>query len=235
VSILYRPSAERRDIPARECRDRLSTWLELHPSELGDLPRHTVEALSALLETAQYASAEGRALREVAGRLQEMAMRDPLTGLPNRRAVEEKLASEWERAHRYDRPLAVLMGDVDSLKAVNDAFGHHVGDEMLRQVATSLVALVRSGDIAGRIGGDEFVVICPETDEEAAAVVAHKLTRGLAEAAIKTQAGPRPLEVSIGWASAVGVADSAALLRRADGSLYRVKTSRRPGPPSKDS
>lgn len=200
---------------------------------LGPLPKPAAEALTTVIEMAHHAAKSGLAykrevmdLREVARRLEEMALRDPLTGLANRRAIDEKLAAEWERSRRYDRPLALLIADVDSLKAVNDTFGHQAGDRLLTEVGFQLTTLIRSGDVAGRVGGDEFVVICPETDDEAASVVAHKLMRSLDEASISTPRGVVEVHISIGWAGAADLAEPDELLRAADESLYRVKQAR---------
>jgi diguanylate cyclase (GGDEF)-like protein len=234
VNLWERAPTERRQLATRAGRDRLAAWLEIPPAGLAALPRESVEALCALLDVASLASSQGRqyrreaaSLRQAARRLRDLANQDSLTGLANRRAVEERLASEWDRATRYDRPLAVLMGDLDDLKAVNDSYGHAVGDALLQQVATVMRINLRSGDLAGRFGGDEFVVICPETDHEAAALVANKLNRALSDATIDTPLGKLGIRISIGWAIAAGADGPAGLLRRADEVLYEVKAQHR--------
>jgi diguanylate cyclase (GGDEF)-like protein len=208
--------------------------LEIHPSGLAALPRESVEALCALLDVASLATSQGRqyrreaaTLRQAARRLRDLANQDALTGLANRRAIEERLGSEWDRATRYDRPMAVLIGDLDELKAVNDRYGHAVGDALLQRVAGVMRVNLRAGDLAGRIGGDEFVVICPETDHEAAALVANKLTRALGEATVDTSEGKLGLRMSIGWAIAANAGTPAELMQRADEALYRAKDQHR--------
>ena len=225
---------ERRQLATRAGRDRLASWLEIHPSGLASLPRESVEALCALLDVAWHATIQGRqyrreaaTLRQAARRLRDLANQDALTGLANRRAIEERLAAEWDRATRYERPLALLIGDLDDLKAVNDRHGHAVGDALLQQVATVMRVNLRVGDLAGRLGGDEFVVICPETDHEAAALVANKLNEALGEATIDTTEGKLGLRMSIGWAVAADAAGHAELMQLADEALYTVKAQHR--------
>jgi diguanylate cyclase (GGDEF)-like protein len=223
---------ERRDLVTRAGRDRLSSWLEVHPSSLAPLPRPSVEALNALIDIAWHASAEGQDLRrethdlrQAARRLKDLAHQDPLTGLANRRALEERLRAEWDRSVRYARPLAVLMGDLDGLKEVNDRFGHPAGDALLQTAALTMRESLRSGDLAGRIGGDEFLVICPETDRESIVLVADKLGEALRESTISTRLGQVNLCMSIGWATASDARDVEDLMRLADEALYRNKAT----------
>ena len=110
------------------------------------------------------------ALEEESG----LARLDPLTGIFNRRAFEELAASEISRAERYGRPLSLAFVDLDHFKQVNDDFGHEVGDTVLRQVAATLVATMRSADTVARLGGDEFAVLMPETDSPAAMIALEK-------------------------------------------------------------
>jgi len=107
--------------------------------------------------------------------LEEIAIRDKLTGLYNRRKLDESFAIEVSRAERYDRPLSVIMVDVDFFKAVNDTHGHPVGDAVLVETAERLLAALRTSDIPGRWGGEEFLIICPETPLEIAVQLAERL------------------------------------------------------------
>jgi diguanylate cyclase (GGDEF)-like protein len=120
-----------------------------------------------------------RALQTVAthmaGRLEHEALVDPLTGLLNRRALERDLRRERARATRYDRRFSLMVIDLDGLKQVNDTEGHLAGDLYLRGLATAMAGVLRSGDEAYRIGGDEFVVLLPETSEARAEVVAERV------------------------------------------------------------
>jgi diguanylate cyclase (GGDEF)-like protein len=120
-----------------------------------------------------------RALQTVAthmaGRLEQEALVDPLTGLLNRRALERDLRRERARATRYGRRFSLMVIDLDGLKQVNDSDGHLAGDLYLRSLATAMSGVLRSGDEAYRIGGDEFVVLLPETGETRADVVAERV------------------------------------------------------------
>ena len=111
----------------------------------------------------------------MAGRLEHEALVDPLTGLLNRRALERDLRRERARATRYDRRFSLMVIDLDGLKKVNDTDGHLAGDLYLRALATAMAGVLRSGDEAYRIGGDEFVVLLPETSEARAEVVAERV------------------------------------------------------------
>lgn len=107
--------------------------------------------------------------------LRRMATHDPVTGIPNRRSLDNRLTEEFERASRYDRPMGVLMMDLDHFKRVNDSFGHQAGDRVLQQFAELLAKALRSSDYLGRYGGEEFVVVLPETSVDQALVFAQRL------------------------------------------------------------
>jgi diguanylate cyclase (GGDEF)-like protein len=234
VTLVEPVPAERRDLVTRAGRDRLAAWLGIHPVGLAPLSRESVESLCALLDVAWHADAQGEqyrrevaTLRQTTRLLKDLALQDSLTGLANRRAVDERLRSEWDRVIRYDRPLAVLMGDLDHLKSVNDKYGHPVGDALLQRAGAIIRSILRTGDLPGRIGGDEFVVLCPETNQESAALVADKLDKAMHEATIETGEGTIGLGMSIGWAVASDAESPGDLMRRADEALYRVKSQRR--------
>jgi diguanylate cyclase (GGDEF)-like protein/putative nucleotidyltransferase with HDIG domain len=137
-------------------------------------------------------------IARLAARLSDATRIDPLTGLLNRRAFEELLESELERSRRTDRPLAVIVGDVDGLSGINAHRGHSVGDSVLRLVARDMEKWKRRIDAAGRIGGEEFALLLPETDERGAFLLAERLRR----AAHRTfSEEPVPVTVSFGVAS----------------------------------
>jgi diguanylate cyclase (GGDEF)-like protein len=108
------------------------------------------------------------------------SLTDSLTNLPNRRYIDQRLSEETQRSNRYGHPYALLMLDLDGFKAINDCFGHPIGDSVLKQVAEALQRVLRSTDVLTRYGGDEFAVILPETSQEEAVVVAEKLRAALA-------------------------------------------------------
>ena len=157
-------------------------------------------------------------------RLHEASTRDPLTGLLNRGSITDTLGREVARARRTGRPLSIALIDVDHFKAINDGHGHLVGDETLRRVAEHLAAAVRAGDIVGRMGGEEFAVLFPETGEDAALAVMERLRGDLA--LHLAEHGPS-VTVSAGVATSASGEDGLELLGRADLALYRAKDAGR--------
>jgi two-component system cell cycle response regulator len=156
----------------------------------------------------------------------EAAITDALTGLHNRRYMESHLATLVEQAHARAKPLTVLMLDIDFFKAVNDTHGHDAGDDVLREFATRLKKSTRGIDLACRLGGEEFVVVMPDTDMAVATMVAERLRRRIASEPFPIANGARKVEVtiSIGLAGLGDAGDTtAAVLKRADQALYRAK------------
>jgi len=146
---------------------------------------------------------------------------DALTGIGNRRAIDERLGEEIDRANRYGHPLSLLMIDIDDFKLVNDRLGHAAGDQTLQAVSSTIERSIRTIDIAARYGGDEFVVILPETHLDGAAIVAERIRVATTE-----NESPLPVTVSVGAAELlVPESSPAPLLDRADTALYRAKRS----------
>jgi diguanylate cyclase (GGDEF)-like protein len=152
-----------------------------------------------------------------------LADHDPLTDLLNRRSFVRELESEVARAGRYGHPLAVLVLDFDELKALNDRHGHAAGDEALRHVAVTLKRVLRGGDHAFRIGGDEFAVLLPESTVDDARAVAERIAD---ELRALPSAEAWQLSVSFGISVHDGDDDPAALLRNADDAMYAMKRER---------
>ena len=156
----------------------------------------------------------------------EAAITDALTSLHNRRYMESHLTTLVEQAHARGKPLTVLVLDIDFFKSVNDTHGHDAGDDVLREFATRLKKSIRGIDLACRLGGEEFVVVMPDTDMAVAATVAERLRRRIASEPFRIGQGERSVEVtiSIGLAALGGSDDStASVLKRADQALYRAK------------
>jgi diguanylate cyclase (GGDEF)-like protein len=163
-------------------------------------------------------------------RTRELALQDELTGLANRRALEQMLAEEVSRALRHGRPLSILMTDVDHFKAINDTYGHRVGDEVLRELARLLADNLRSIDRAARYGGEELLVMLPETPVAEARNVAERVRNAVAEHDFVVEpedaepARHLRLTASVGVASLPEDADSPArLVEIADRALYEAK------------
>ena len=156
----------------------------------------------------------------------EMAITDALTGLFNRRYMESHVATLIEQALARGKPLTALVIDIDYFKSVNDTYGHDAGDDVLREFALRIKRSIRGIDLACRCGGEEFVVVMPETDMAVAAMVAERLRRRIAADPFPIEQGARsiPVTISIGIAALRGKEEgAAALLKRADQALYRAK------------
>lgn len=157
--------------------------------------------------------------------LEEMATRDPLTGLFNRREMSRVLEEELDRARRYQRPMAVLWVDFDHFKDVNDTFGHAAGDSVLRSISRLLLGSVRSVDAIGRFGGEEFVIVLPEMDLEEARDTAERLRCKVAEKPQPLGNGQEvPLTISVGVAVYPDHGQTASTLcAAADKAMYLAK------------
>jgi two-component system cell cycle response regulator len=165
-------------------------------------------------------------LRRRNAELETLTRTDALTGICNRRHLEERLHDMLSAAHRHHQPAAVLMIDVDHFKRVNDTLGHAGGDAVLRQVADRLHQRVRLEDVVGRWGGEEFLVLGAATDATAAEALAGRLLAAVAGSPFAIEgAGDVGVTVSIGCAA--GIDDAEALLRRADAALYEAKAKGR--------
>jgi diguanylate cyclase (GGDEF)-like protein len=159
--------------------------------------------------------------------LREHALIDPLTELPNRRALDERLQQEWARLLRHGGNLSVIMADVDHFKKVNDQFGHPTGDEVLRQVARLLAKGCRESDTATRYGGEEFVVVAPETTPRAAAELADRLRLSICSRPVQVHGHTLDVTASFGVAGNEGLKAPEDLVQAADDAMYRAKTAGR--------
>lgn len=156
--------------------------------------------------------------------MEKLATIDSMTGLCNRRHFLSLAAAEWSRFQRYYRPLSVLMIDVDHFKSVNDRYGHAVGDEALIAVANACMDGKRSSDIVGRLGGEEFAMLLPETDLYQARIVAERIRKNIADRSLTTHAVHFNVTASVGFAAAtVSMPGFEALLNAADEALYQAK------------
>lgn len=155
-------------------------------------------------------------------RLRLRAFLDALTGVWNRGALFDLLARELERAQRTQEPLSVAMLDIDHFKDVNDTYGHQAGDEVLRELCERLQKSIRAYDAIGRYGGEEFVVVFPETQVAQAEAQGERLRRIVEASPFILGGGPRTLTVSVGVATSGGESME-ELLSRADRALYRAK------------
>jgi diguanylate cyclase (GGDEF)-like protein len=155
----------------------------------------------------------------------DLAQHDGLTGLANRRYLTERLEQEVVRAERYQTSLSLIMLDLDKFKSFNDSYGHVKGDELLKAFSAMVKKAVRSTDIAGRYGGEEFCVALPNTSVKGALVIAERIRAAMEALRIPLEAGQPP----VGRTASIGVAEFSAgdsiekLLSLADAALYRAK------------
>jgi len=178
-----------------------------------------------LRELAQAFNVMAGKLQEEQSALMDLSLRDPLTRAFNRREFFARLGVETEQARRRDRPLSLLMVDIDHFKAVNDAYGHPAGDAALRSVAEALRAAVRPTDTVARYGGEEFAVLLPDTPLEGSAAIAARLAASMGAQVFSVGRGERlAITVSVGVASfPLDAASAEELLIAADDALYRAK------------
>jgi diguanylate cyclase (GGDEF)-like protein len=152
------------------------------------------------------------------------AATDDMTGLANRRSLEEELVLEWRRAERIGSPLALVLADIDDFKAINDTWGHQAGDHVLRRVGQVFASGVRQVDFAARYGGEEFAVLVPETDLAGAIQLAERLRVALQEAVIELPSGHAiSVTSSFGVAVKEGLKRPEQIVAAADENLYEAK------------
>jgi diguanylate cyclase (GGDEF)-like protein len=193
-------------------------------SELGYMTEVFNNMVTRLRQGREELGAMNRTLRERNRELHELSITDSLTGLYNRKHLMEVLTKEVARAERYQRPLAVLMIDVDHFKLYNDTCGHLAGDEVLRNIAAIFRGCLRESDCVGRYGGEEFLIILPETVADDAWRIADRIRSRLAEEDFPTDSKPVKITISGGIATFPGNGRSPeSLLKSADAALYQAK------------
>jgi len=181
-----------------------------------ELAMLALQAAEALVRTRLYAQAE------------RLATTDGLTGLLNRRTFNAQLHARLREAERYQRPLSLLLLDIDHFKQVNDGYGHPAGDAVLRSVASLLTRQARETDIVARYGGEEMALILPETDARGALAIAERIRKAVGGAHHPTDQGTLKVTVGAGLSTWSGGADGAEeLLVAADKALYRAKQAGR--------
>lgn len=197
--------------------------------ELTDTINRMAAALQEQRETLKHAvEARTRELQDANARLERLAVTDGLTGVFNHRRFQEALHAELLRAERHQRPMGVLMIDVDFFKKVNDAMGHPAGDELLRRLAKVLGADLRQTDLIARYGGEEFAVLLPETTKSEAMQVAERMRGQVEELINKDASWPQKVTISVGVATFPEDGKAAeAVLSAADQAMYVAKRTGR--------
>lgn len=221
--------------PGRACRSlngavyrRDDLFLLVAEHDIHDLERVNgtlLELNDELAEMQRELARANRRLHQREAELYNLARRDALTGLANRLQLNERLPQEIARSRRHARPLGVIIVDLDHFKRINDTFGHEVGDEVLELCAGLLQTNARGQDLSARLGGEEFVLLVPDTDLDGAVRLAERLRAQLAARHVARIGGT--LTASFGVAALCPGDDGPALLRRADQALYEAKMSGR--------
>ena len=207
-----------------EDRERVLRGLDLGVNDYLMRPVDRNEMLARVrtqLRRKRYADA----LRDNVQASIELAVVDPLTGLNNRRYFESHLAALIEQSIGAGRPLSLMILDIDHFKCVNDNYGHDVGDEVLKAFAQRVKNVIRQADLLCRLGGEEFVVVMPDTGMAVAAKIAERLRARVERGLFTIEGGQKaiPVTVSIGCAESNGDSSPDALFKRADRALYRSK------------
>ncbi len=211
-----------------EDRQRVLRGLDLGVNDCLTRPIDRNELLARVrtqLRQKRYADS----LREKVQQSIELALFDPLTGLNNRRFMENHLATMIDNARVRRAPLTLMILDIDHFKQVNDTYGHDCGDEVLKGFADRLRGIIRGGDLLCRLGGEEFVIVMPGVNVQAATRIAERARLAIQEEQFVIDATGRtiPVTVSIGLAERGADSDAGSLYRRADQALYRAKAEGR--------
>jgi len=168
-----------------------------------------------------------QAEQEIIAELSRAALIDQLTGLPNRRHIGMRLAESLEQLKRYGLPFGIIFADIDHFKRINDTYGHVVGDEVLRMVSQTLGANIRASDLAGRWGGEEFLIIIRQATPSALAKIAEKLRMLVQNSGLHHEQRFIRVSITMGAAVAREDEDFSALIERADALLYQGKAAGR--------
>lgn len=225
--VVYRNPVEAVELVIGDAATHRATYdLELHGASLGsvefnrELPfaRQEIITLEDLLCALVYPLRNALTYRQAI----KLALRDPLTGVPNRAAFDQAMGRELELAKRQQLPMSLLVTDIDHFKLCNDTYGHRFGDDVIRAVANSIDATIRRCDLLFRYGGEEFVVLASHTSQQGALQLAERIRRNIES--LTTLAGREvQVTVSVGVATLRDNEEANSLFNRADQALYRAK------------
>ncbi len=215
-------------LTAMDDKDNVVSGLESGADEYLTKPFNNRELIARVASGVRILDLEEQ-LIEARHQMEKLAMHDGLTGLFNRRAIEEYAEAEFNQTRRKDRTLSIILLDIDHFKNVNDLYGHKFGDHTLQLMGRLLLGDLRNYDRVGRWGGEEFILILPETNLQDAVMIAERLRSRTADLKIPLDDGKRfSVQISVGVACASGqFANLAKLIDAADQALYRAKQTGR--------
>lgn len=204
-------------------REHLDQYRDMEESR-----QHQLEAqLEQLNSRVHGMESEGENLRKRLQEKHEQAVRDPLTGLHNRLAYDERVIQEFARWKRYGQPMVLMMIDIDHFKKINDSYGHKAGDKALILIANQIQSNLRESDFLARFGGEEFIVLMPETDLKSAVIAADKLLKAVEQCQFHYQNAQVDITISAGLAQLRTDDTTESLFQRADDAMYRAKQAGR--------
>ncbi|MDA8085460.1 MAG: diguanylate cyclase [Nitrospiraceae bacterium] len=201
--------------------DGADAWVEIYTYPILDSNARVSHVIEYVRDITSRKASEMERKRFIE-KLEQLSRSDDLTGLLNKRALLERLEYEVDRARRYHAPLSLIICDLDNFKLVNDTLGHEAGDRVLRTVAQTLSGALRKSDILGRLGGDEFMLILPQTPLEGAGGFAERIRHMVEDISYPEDITVRPT-LSLGIAAYNGIPDPNEILKRADVALYDSK------------
>lgn len=178
----------------------------------------------ALLKKERQLTADLNSINES---LRILATMDSLTGVFNRRTILESLEKELHRSHRYEKVFGIIIMDIDFFKMINDTYGHQTGDQVLRSVCDNIRENIRVNDVIGRYGGEEFLIIMPETDNDHAAIAAEKLRSAVESMSVSQESVHVKVTASFGVSSYRPDDDTKMIIARADKAVYESKKNGR--------
>ncbi len=203
--------------------EKITSDLDTFNQQRKTLEAESDKRISELQKQLDEAREETDNLRDNLHQQRQRAMTDPLTKLPNRHAYNERLHLEYNRWRRYNKPLCLVMADIDHFKKINDTYGHSKGDEVLTGCAKVLMDGLRSTDFVGRYGGEEFIILLPETSVKDAIRAMNKLRAAIKAMTFTTESEPFNITMSFGVATFESNDDFNLVFNRADTALYRAK------------
>ena len=207
--------------------DTIVGALDQHRTTSAQRQHELEQQLGTLTERLRDMEAQATVVEKRMVEEQRLALLDTLTQLPNRKAYEQRVADESERSRRYARPLTLAVCDLDCFKSINDSFGHLAGDKVLRIIAKTLRTRLRKSDFIARFGGEEFVILLPETDGDEALRALETIREAVAQCPFHFRDSPVAVTVSIGIATFSADASPESVFERADKAMYQAKESGR--------